>query len=53
MLQEYGSEEDAMPNRINQLIELDEIPWGLHLVNLLHSTCDCGILKNTLNFERY
>ena len=24
MLQEYGSEEDAMPNRINQLIEIDE-----------------------------
>ena len=25
MLQEYGLEEDAIPNRINQLIELDEI----------------------------
>ena len=25
MLQKYGLEEDAMPNRINQLIELDEI----------------------------
>ena len=25
MLQEYGLEEDARPNRINQLIELDEI----------------------------
>ena len=28
-------------------------PWGLHLVNIPHSTCDCGILKNTLIFERY
>ena len=27
--------------------------WGLLLVNLSHSTCDHGILKNTLNFERY
>ena len=53
MLQEYGLEEDAMPNRINQLIELDESPQGLHLVNLLHSMCDHGILKTTLNFERY
>ena len=25
MIQEYGLEEDAMPNRINKLIELDEI----------------------------
>ena len=25
MLQDYGLEEDAIPNRINQLIELDEI----------------------------
>ena len=27
--------------------------WGLHLVNISHSTCDRGILKNTLNFQRY
>ena len=26
---------------------------GIQLVNLSHSTCDCGILKNTLNFWRY
>ena len=26
---------------------------GLYFVNLLHSTCDRGILKNTLNFKRY
>ena len=26
---------------------------GLHLVNISHSTCDRGILKNTLNFQRY
>ena len=27
--------------------------WGLHLVNLSHSTYDRGILKNTLNFQIY
>ena len=26
---------------------------GLHLVNLSHSTYDHGILKNTLNSQRY
>ena len=29
------------------------ITQGLHLVNLSHSTYNRGILKNTLNFERY
>ena len=27
--------------------------WGVQLVNLSHSTCNRGILKNTLNFNRY
>ena len=31
----------------------DGNPRGLHLVNLSHSTCNRGILKNTLNFYRY
>ena len=29
------------------------VTWGLHLVNISHSTYDHGILTNTLNFERY
>ena len=27
--------------------------WGIHSVNLSHSTCNHGVLKNTLNFCRY
>ena len=39
------------PNLYMKMI--DDEPRGLHLVNISHSTCNCGILKNTLNFQRY
>ena len=61
LLREKGLYRVTMETEADPNATAKKIKWhnrrdearGLRLVNLSHSTCDRGILKNTLNFERY